>query len=228
MKYVWILISMLVCGAAFGGVEVKDGMVTAELQAEPLKEVLDTLSEQAGLDISLDSSAAGEMVYAKFENLPIGAAIRKLLEGTDINYALIAGIDGAPTSLFVSKSETLGAPPKKLDTRPVTSSPNRGVVTPVQPMPPQPVVQQPGIQQPGNQPGNPVRDEKGNAMQPKPNTPFGGNNTVPTGGSLNPNPIPNPQNPNQPGTRQDKPDMQNVVGEDGEEEEEDDDDEDDE
>ena len=184
MRKVWFVFLMVLSVPAFAAVEVKGGKVTANVQSELLRDVINQIGTQAGVQVSIDDSISNDMVYANFQDLPVGAAIRKLLEGIDVNYAVIAGGDGNPTAIYVSKSASPGAPPKKLDSRPI-AAPARGVVTPVMPQAPQPVMpQQNVIQQQNVMPQQPV--------MPQPNIPQGGN-------YRNPATQPNPANQPNPG-----------------------------
>jgi hypothetical protein len=155
------------------------------------------ISKQTGVHIAIDDAVAGEPVSANFKDLPLAMGIKKLLEGTGINYAVIAGADGIPSAVLISGSEKPGAPPKKLDTRP-TSTPanyqNRSVVTPVNPTPPPQQNQQPAgaMKQPG-QAGTAAGNVNPNPNQPQqqqptqPNIPKFDPNNVPTAGTLVPN-----------------------------------------
>jgi type II secretory pathway component GspD/PulD (secretin) len=193
MRIILAALLLLAGAAAHAGVTVRDGLVTADLQAEPLQNVVKVIGQESGVEIVIDSECNNEMVYAKFENLPIGAAIRKLLEGTEINFAVVAAPDGSATTIMIARSQGQSAPPKKLDTRPVTASPNRGVVTPVTPPPPVPQQNNPArndrIQQLQQQQEQ-HRQEK-EALQ-KPANP---SNSVPTAGSFNPAAAPPPAQP---------------------------------
>jgi hypothetical protein len=119
-------------------VQVQDGKITAEFTSQPLNQAANTIRQQTGINVIVDDSIANETISANFKDLPIAMGIKKMLEGTGINYAVIAGADGKPSAILISGSEKPGAPPKKLDTRPVTGGnyPNRSVVTPVTPTPP--------------------------------------------------------------------------------------------
>lgn len=203
-RFLVLFILLAASSLVFADIAVKDGMVTADLQAEQLHSVITQIGTAAGMQTSIDSSAANELVYANFKDMPIGAAIRKLLEGTDINYAVIGGADGKPTAIFISRSESPGTAPKRLDTRPLNAAPQRGVVQPMSPPP-----------MPNNMPAGNVRDPRAQGQpqpqqQPgdqKPNSPYGGaNNTVPTAGSFSGAPLVQPQ----PVARPDqKPEIQN-------------------
>lgn len=213
MNKVWVVLCLFISAQAFAAVEVKNGKVSANVQSELLRDVINQIGTQAGVQVSIDDSISNDMVYANFQDLPVGAAIRKLLEGIDVNYAVIAGADGNPTAIYVSKSESPGAPPKKLDSRPI-AAPNRGVVTPVMPQAPQPVMPQPNVmpqqaipqggnfRNPPNQPnpgalapGAQSKDPR-NAGDQKPDAPLGGGN-IPTAGTFSGAPPPSAQ-PNRP------------------------------
>lgn len=134
----WALLVFLSAPLAFAGVEVEQNKMSANVNSEPLRGIVDHLKRQSGIAVTLDDSVAAERVTANFKDLTIAAGIKKMLEGTGINYAVIAEGHGKPTAVFIGSSEKPGAAPKKLDARPVV---NRGVVTPV--APPIPQVQQP-------------------------------------------------------------------------------------
>lgn len=196
---------------AFAEINVRDGKITANFTSQTLGQAIQTIKQQSGIQITVDESVVNETVSANFKDLPLAAAIKKLLEGTGINYAVIAGADGIPSAVLISGSEKPGAPPKKLDTRPVNASPvpARSVVTPINPTPP-PITTQPptgggAAPNAGMKPANgvaPVGAPNAN-QQPtaiNPQLKFDPNN-VPTAGSLVPTvntPQVQPQVPPQP------------------------------
>ena len=166
-----MLFGLFIANISFAGVEVQDGKMSADIAGQPLGQVLQTLKQNTKIQFSIDDQIDSQTVSARFEDLTIAAGIKKILEGTGINYVVMADATGQPTSIFIGKSEKPGAPPKKLDSRPVANMPNRGVVQPMQP------IRQPQIQQEDNQ------QRQGNRQE---NKPAGMQNTteVPTGGSL--------------------------------------------
>ena len=198
---------------AFAEINVHDGKITANFTSQTLGQAVQTIKEQSGIQINIDESVANETVSANFTDLPLAVGIKKLLEGTGINYAVIAGSDGIPKAVLISGSEKPGAPPKKLDTRPVAAAPvpARSVVTPINPTPP-PISNPPQAQAPGGTvpnagmksgsgvapAGAPNANQQPNAINPM--LKFDPNN-VPTAGSLVPTvntPQVQPQNPPQP------------------------------
>jgi hypothetical protein len=199
---------------AFAEINVRDGKITANFTSQTVGQAVQTIKEQSGIRINVDESVANESVSANFKDLPLAAGIKKLLEGTGINYAVIAGPDGVPSAILISGSEKPGAPPKKLDTRPIAAAPvpARSVVTPVNPTPP-PIsnpnpapqgggaVPNPGMNRPANgvaPVGAPNANQQPNAINPM--LKFDPNN-VPTAGSLVPTvntPQVQPQVPPQP------------------------------
>lgn len=224
MRNIFVVFILLMAVSVFAEVQVRDGKVTAHVQSGSLRDVVNQIATQAGIQVSIDDSVANDTIYANFQDLPIGAAMRKLLEGTDINYAVIGTSDSAPSAIFVSRSESPGGPPKKLDTRPVTS-PGRGVVQPISPPPP-PIPQQ---AVPTTVVRPPVNGANSNNVNPnkdpnqKPATPTGGT-AIPTAGSFT-GPPPQPENqPNRPG---DKPliNQNNANADDSGDDDDDDDDE---
>ncbi len=146
-------------------------MVTADLQSQPLTQVMEDLSELASFRLVLDDAVSGKTVSASFQNLTVALAVKKILEGTGINYVVMAGSSGQPESIFLGGSARPGAPPRKLDNRPVN---NRGIVTPV--VPPPHVMPSP------DERPNPANDKKG----------FRPEISIPTGGGFNPNAKPPP------------------------------------
>lgn len=181
-----MLFGLFIANIAFAGVDVEDGKMSADITGQPLRQVLQTLKQNTKIQFAIDDEIGSQTISARFEDLTIAAGIKKMLEGTGINYVVMADATGQPTSIFIGKSEKPGAPPKKLDSRPVTNMPNRGVVQPVQPIRQPQLEQQNNQQKPGNRPEN--------------RPPAGMQNTtdVPTGGSLvAPTPQIQPQvNPN--------------------------------
>jgi len=124
------LVCVLLSSFAYADVQVRDGLISAELQSEPLTQVLDRLKAQTDVNLLIDEGITGKMISASFQDLPVALAFKKMLEGTGINYVVLAGADGEPKSIFIGASSRPGAAPQRLDNRPVN---NRGVVTPVNP-----------------------------------------------------------------------------------------------
>jgi hypothetical protein len=165
----WLLLLSLSASFAFAGVEVQQDKMSADVNSEPLRGIVDHLKRQSGITVTLDDSVAAERVTANFKDLTIATGIKKMLEGTGINYAVISEGSGKPTAIFIGSSERAGAGPKKIDARPVV---NRSVVNPIPP--PIPQVQQPMP--------NPVpQPQTGGAMQGGTVQPFGG---AVTGGGM--------------------------------------------
>jgi hypothetical protein len=123
-------------------VSIREGKVTIEVYSQPLSEIIEQLQEQSKIQFSLEEEIAGETVSGSFQNLPVAEAIKKLLEGTGINYAVVSKGEREPPAVFIGSREQPGAPRRVLDTRPVRNAP-RGVVTPVNPYPPAPPLHPP-------------------------------------------------------------------------------------
>jgi hypothetical protein len=191
---------------------IQDGRITANFTSQPLGQTVRMISKQTGVQIHIDDEIAGESVSANFKDLPLAIGIKKLLEGTGINYAVIANGDAMPSAILISASEKPGAPPKKLDTRPTSTPanyPNRSVVTPVNPTPPP---AQPGgrgdMKQPGQQNGGPAAAGTiANPNQPQqqqqqpfqPVMPKFDPNNIPTAGTLVPSATPTMPQPDNKG-----------------------------
>ena len=193
-----ILVILLFASTLYADVKVEGDRISVDLKSAPLTQVLDRLKTQTRIKLLIDDGIAGKTVSANFQNLPVAMALKKILEGTGINYAVLADADGQPQSVFIGGSAALGAPPKRLDSRPVG---NRGVVTPVPPPPPPPVPQPTD--------GRPVEQP-----QVKPLTPSSVN--VPTGGGFVPD---QPKSQQPPETEQSIPQQQQQQDDDNNNEE---------
>lgn len=174
MRFAWLLLYLLVISVpiASATVDVKDGVMTANMSAEPLRQVVQRIESQTGIHFAVDDQVASQPISASFQNLPVAMGIKKMLEGTGINYAVIDGGDGKPVSVFIGQSEkpgeSSGGAPRKADMRPAVNNPPppRGVVNPVAPQP-QPVVPQPQpIVQPGQSGTSQPFMPTGTQMQP--------------------------------------------------------------
>jgi hypothetical protein len=71
-------------------VEFNDGLLTIRCADAPLDGLLDQVKDATGITLILEGSAAGTRLTARVESLPVSMAIPRLLEGTGIDYALVA------------------------------------------------------------------------------------------------------------------------------------------
>ena len=186
-----VILFLLLATCAFADIRVQDGQVSADLQSQPLTTVLEQLKTQMNMKMMIDDGINGKTVSAQFENLPVGLALKKILEGTGINFVVLGGADGEPHSVFIGGSSPPGGPPRRLDNRPVG---NRGVVNPANPQPPPPQsIPQPDMRQQRDgqrQPG--ARPQQ---LQPL---------SVPTGGGF----VPDQPKNEQPPAEEEQPDEQ--------------------
>jgi len=159
-----LLVLFLFSVTVYADVQVHDGLISVDLQSQPLTQVLDRLKSQTDLHLFIDEGLAGKTISASFQNLPVAVALKKMLEGTGINYVVLAGPKGEPESVFVGGSSRPGSAPRPLDNRPVNG---RSVVTPVNP--PGPIPQ-------------PARDTRPNRQ----NREYNPGVNVPTGGGFVP------------------------------------------
>jgi hypothetical protein len=165
---------LLAASVAFANMEVQNGKMSANLNSEPLTSVLQSLEKQTGMKVSIEPNAANQNVSASFSNLPVAAGIKKILEGTGINYVVVADGD-KPTALFIGGS--LNPDGSTGAANVPNNMPGRGVVTPVAPLPPPaPPPEIRGVQ-PDNRQGR---------------RPAAPSVTVPTGGGF----VPNTTSPN--------------------------------
>jgi hypothetical protein len=221
MRLVLAILILGMVSFAAADVTVSNGMMSAEINSQSLQTVI-----QAQCTFSVDDSVRTSPVTASFQNLPIAEGIKKLLEGTGINYAVIGDSSGELQSIYIGSSERPGAPGQKLDTRPVN---NRSVTQPVyRPQQQYQQQQQPQAQPDANRGNNPNEGRSvPPGMQKKMNggAPAGQNASPttptlpPTGGGFG---TQTPQQPNQPEV---KPTLQNQNSAEDEEDSDEDDEE---
>jgi hypothetical protein len=163
-----ILILLCFSAVSYGAVNVQDGKVSANLNGESLDSVIESIRQQTQIRFSVQEGMGQQSISANFENLPVAVAVKKMLEGTGINFVVLGDNEGQPESIFIGTSEKPGTAPRRIDNRPTQ---NRGVVTPVAPMPPAEPMPLP-----------PQNDES--RQQPRKQPPTTSN--VPTGGGFVP------------------------------------------
>jgi hypothetical protein len=134
--FLLLLLLLLTPVFVFANLQVENGKMSADLNSESLSNVLETLQQQTGMKVAIETEVGTQSISANFQNLPVAVGIKKLLEGTGINYVVIGDGQGV-MSLFIGSSEKPGGAPRILDTR-APAMPGRGVVQPVNPMPPMP------------------------------------------------------------------------------------------
>lgn len=180
------VILLLIPIYASAEVTVVDGKITADIYSQTLGEVIQKLEKQGNLQFSVEDGIKNQTVSASFKDLPIAIAIKKLLEGTGINYAVVS-VGEDPPVIFIGKREAPGATRRVLDARPV-NRPQRGVVTPVPPSysPPPPADGTIPLEKQGVNPLSPVNPKPAN-----PNSPV----SVPTGGGYIPGSTQQPDQP---------------------------------
>lgn len=150
----WLLL-LFSSALSFAEVQVQGDKMTVEVYSQSLGEVMQELREQCDIRFSVEESVAGQTVSASFQDLPIAAGIKKLLEGTGINYAVVS-VGNEPPQVYIGNRERPGAPRRTLDPRP-QNRPPRGVVTPATPHPspnpqPPPIERQTSPPSPGRIP----------------------------------------------------------------------------
>lgn len=112
----WIVVVSLFYSVVFAEVQISNGKMTVNVIDERLDNVLDILREQAGIQVYLDDRVKDQPICADFDNLSIGPGIKKLLEGTGINYAVIAN-RGKIKRIFIGDSRKPQASDRKVDIR---------------------------------------------------------------------------------------------------------------
>jgi hypothetical protein len=177
MKW-FVALLVLVPVYLFAEIKVANGKITADIYSQTLGEVVDKLELDGNIRFSMEEGLANQTVSASFKELPVAVAIKKLLEGTGINYAVVS-IGNEPPVIFIGKREAPGAARRILDTRPVNRQP-RGVVTPVNPSYPPPPPPQGAI---------PIEKQGVNPVPPQNQKPSANPNpgvNIPTGGGYVP------------------------------------------
>lgn len=156
------------CGLTLGlpqtaraaGVYYQQGLLSVASQGETLGEVLLRIEEVAGLSISFSGSVAQRPVYARFENLPLREALKKILEGTSYMLSDDPGGRGLKVTVLGERDarplSVVGGSAKGRATQP-------GVV-PSSPMPAQQLRGEPSLSQ-GPEPAEP---EQGNQTATRP------------------------------------------------------------
>ncbi len=167
------LLIVLFCSAGFADVRVRDGRMSADIVNQPLKRILESLRQQTNITFYVEDGVVNETIWANFQNLPIALGIKKMLEGTGINHAVVADTKGI-TAIFLGDSEKpQQASSKNMDNRVVTSFGRQTTI-----------LQSPQVVQPAR-PANYSSREQGKPQavpQTKQQAP-----SIPTGGSLSVN-----------------------------------------
>src|SRR5205809_7940719 len=89
MKILAVLLFLALAAPLLADVQVQNGMISAEINGEPLRKVIDKVRSQTKVSFFVDDSVSSTSVSASFHDLPLGEGIKKMLEGTGINYAVI-------------------------------------------------------------------------------------------------------------------------------------------
>lgn len=115
----WIILILLFCSLASAEVRISNGKMTVDVVNQPLDKVLSILREQSNIQFYVDDGVSDESICAVFQNLSIGRGIKKLLEGTGINYAVIDK-NGETEAIFIGSSQKPQPSSVKLDARSAT------------------------------------------------------------------------------------------------------------
>lgn len=91
--------------------------MSADIVNQRLDKVLEILRQQTDIEFYVDDDVIDQSICADFRNLSIAFGIKKMLEGTGINHAVIANRKG-PEAIFIGNSQKPQASYRKLDTRP--------------------------------------------------------------------------------------------------------------
>lgn len=172
-----LAIILLFCNFVFAEVHISDGKMTVNITNERLDKVLSLLRKQTDIEFYIDDTVSNQTICADFQNLSIGRGIKKLLEGTGVNYAVIAK-NGKTDAIFIGSSQKPQVSSAKLDARPTTNWRN------------QTIYRSPNTLQPAHN-ANKASPELGNQKQSNQENPVA---TIPTGGTLDASPNPKRKN----------------------------------
>jgi hypothetical protein len=100
----WIAFIPLFCSLAFAEVRISNGKMTIAVINQRLDKVIDTLRKQSDIQFYVDQSVIDQSICADFQNLSVGRGIKKMLEGTGINYAVLAR-NGQAKAIFIGASQ---------------------------------------------------------------------------------------------------------------------------
>ena len=109
MKVVLVVLFLALAVPVLADVRVQNNMISAEVNGEPLRQVIDKMKSQTHVNFFVDDSVSSTSVSASFQDLSLGEGIKKMLEGTGINYAVVGGNSGSPDSVYIGGSEKPGA-----------------------------------------------------------------------------------------------------------------------
>jgi hypothetical protein len=101
---IYLIAFSLFCGFAFAEVKIRDGKVSANILNQRLDIVVKLFRQQTDIEFYLEDDVGGERICADLQNLSIGFGIKKLLEGTGINHAIIGNAEGTQ-SIFIGSSQ---------------------------------------------------------------------------------------------------------------------------
>ncbi|MCI0446230.1 hypothetical protein L0152_23820 [bacterium] len=128
---VWIVFIPLFwfCSLAFAEVRIYNGKMTVDVVDQRLDKILSVLREQSDIQFYVDDTVIDQSICADFQNLSIGRGIKKLLEGTGINHAVIAK-NGETQAIFIGGSLKPQPSSAKLDARSTTPRPKQTIYRP--------------------------------------------------------------------------------------------------
>jgi hypothetical protein len=99
----WLLV-LLYGGSAFAEVHIRNGRISANIVNEELDMVVKLFQQNTNIAFYIDDDLRERKISADFRNLSIGFGIKKLLEGTGINHAVVGNADGAQ-AIFIGSSQ---------------------------------------------------------------------------------------------------------------------------
>ena len=91
-------------------VQAEDGRVTVRARAVPLKEVLDRLSQETGVEVVYEGPEPSPLITVTIEDQPEREALPRILEGLGLNHALQMDASGRRVEMVIIQ-EAFGSGP---------------------------------------------------------------------------------------------------------------------
>ncbi len=94
----------------------KEGVITLKVNNKSLETITNELSNKCNLKFFLDQNSRNILINANFKGYPIEYAIKKILEGTQLNFVIYKNdIDNTPWSIYIGPSKNPGESPSYVE-----------------------------------------------------------------------------------------------------------------
>jgi hypothetical protein len=102
-------------------VQAQDGRVTVLARAVPLKEVLDRISRETGLEVFYEGPEPSPLITVTIKDRPEREALLGILEGLGLNHALQMDIDGLRVEMLIIEAAYGSGPATAMSRGPTTA-----------------------------------------------------------------------------------------------------------